>query len=274
MLRKIIIMGCLAGMCASVSASPWEKFKTPTQGEAQSIGSYANGCLAGGEELPLEGEGYQVIRSNRHRYYGNPELIEFLQQLTHASNQLKIGNVLIGDIAMARGGRFSSGHASHQTGLDADIWLKITDKPLAKNQLQTVSALPMVNLEQYKINKDNWTEKQAQLIQLAASDERVARIFVHPVIKETLCKEEWKDRSWLRKVRPWWGHYYHFHVRLNCPEGSQYCQAQTPPPPGDGCGAELASWRPKPVDKTKPTVKPKPKPKPVMPAQCKALLKG
>lgn len=50
-------------MCASVSASPWEKFKTPTQGEAQSIGSYANGCLAGGEALPLEGEGYQVIRS-------------------------------------------------------------------------------------------------------------------------------------------------------------------------------------------------------------------
>ncbi|WP_318461617.1 penicillin-insensitive murein endopeptidase [Photobacterium leiognathi] len=274
MLGKFLTGLLLVASSTSVMASPWEKVKTPTVGESQSIGSYANGCLAGGEMLPLQGEGYQVIRAERGRYYGNHEMITFLKELMKTSQQLKIGNVLVGDIAMPRGGRFSSGHASHQTGLDADIWLRIPEKPLTQKQLKSVSALPMVDVKNYKIIEKNWGTKQAQLIQLAASDDRVARIFVHPVIKEQLCKTKWKDRDWLRKVRPWFGHYYHFHVRLNCPEGSQYCEPQTPPPPGDGCGKELASWSPdykKPVS-NKPAVKPKPKPKPVLPAQCHVVI--
>ncbi|EAS65435.1 penicillin-insensitive murein endopeptidase [Photobacterium angustum S14] len=274
MLGKILTGLLFVASSASVMATPWEKVKTPTSDEAMSIGSYSNGCLAGAEALPLEGDGYQVIRAERGRYYGNPETITFLKELMKTAQQLKIGNVLVGDIAMPRGGRFSSGHASHQTGLDADIWLRIPEKPLSQKDLKTVSALPMVDVKNYKIIEKNWSSKQAHLIQLAASDDRVARIFVHPVIKEQLCKTEWKDRDWLRKVRPWFGHYYHFHVRLNCPEGSTYCEPQTPPPPGDGCGKELASWSPdfKKPEPSKPAVKPKPKPKPVLPAQCKVLL--
>lgn len=257
-------------------ASPWEKVKTPSHGESQSIGGYSNGCLAGGQSLPLEGDGYQVMRSYRGRYYGHQDMIKFLHDLAHGVNQLKLGQLLVGDIAMPRGGRFASGHASHQTGLDADIWLRLSDKPLSDEELIDVQPLPMVHLKQYRINKKNWGDKQALMIQLAAADERVARIFVHPVIKEQLCQREWKERDWLRKVRPWWGHYYHFHVRLNCPEGDTSCKAQMPPPPGDGCGAELASWRPKPkpVTKEKPkaVAKVKKKPPVVPPAQCVALL--
>jgi len=29
-----------------------------------------------------------------------------------------------------------------------------------------------------------------------------------------LCDQAGRDRGWLAKVRPWWGHYYHFHVRM------------------------------------------------------------
>ncbi|EAR56923.1 penicillin-insensitive murein endopeptidase [Photobacterium sp. SKA34] len=274
MLGKFLTGLLFVASSTSVLATPWEKVKTPTLGESMSIGSYSNGCLAGAEALPLKGDGYQVIRAERGRYYGNHETITFLKELMKTSQQLKIGNVLVGDIAMPRGGRFSSGHASHQTGLDADIWLRIPEKPLSQKELKTVSALPMVDVNNYKIIEKNWSSKQAHLIQLAASDDRVARIFVHPVIKEQLCKTEWKDRDWLRKVRPWYGHYYHFHVRLNCPEGSAYCEPQTPPPPGDGCGKELASWAPdfKKPESNKQAVKPKPKPKPVLPAQCKVLI--
>ena len=133
----------------------------------------------------------------------------------------------------------------------------------------------MVHIKDYKINQDNWGQEQAMLVQLAAVDERVARIFVHPVIKEQLCKREWTDRGWLRKVRPWWGHYYHFHVRLHCPDGDNNCKPQKAPPAGDGCGAELASWKPKPepdkAKKKKVAKKKKQPPKP--PDQCLALLR-
>lgn len=104
MLRKIITGLMLVCMSQSVMATPWEKIKQPSSGDSSSIGSYANGCLAGGENLPLQGEGYQVIRFERGRYYGHSEMIVFLQQLMKQSQQLKIGNVLVGDIAMPRGG--------------------------------------------------------------------------------------------------------------------------------------------------------------------------
>ncbi|MGF1688144.1 penicillin-insensitive murein endopeptidase [Photobacterium japonica] len=262
---------------AQVWSTPWEQVESPSNGQSESIGTYNNGCLAGGASLPLAGEGYQVMRSYRGRYYGHPDMIQFLTDLSKKANKLELGQLLVGDIAMPRGGRFASGHASHQTGLDADIWLKVVDKPLSDDELIDVQPLPMVHLKQYKINQKHWGQSQALMVQLAAADARVARIFVHPVIKEQLCEREWNNRDWLRKVRPWWGHYYHFHVRLNCPEGDSSCQEQAAPPLGDGCGAELASWKPKPKSEKKPkpkkdVVKAKKKVPPPPPAQCLVLL--
>lgn len=276
-LRRLLLPLFGLMVALPVWASPWEKVESPTEEQPQSIGTYNNGCLAGGENLPLQGEGYQVMRSHRGRYYGHPETITFLRDLSKQVHKLELGQLLVGDIAMPRGGRFSSGHASHQTGLDADIWLKLTDKPLSEEELIDVQPLPMVHLKDYKINKDNWGQEQAQLISLAAVDERVARIFVHPVIKGQLCQQEWKDRSWLRKVRPWWGHYYHFHVRLHCPDGDSNCKAQKAPPAGDGCGAELTSWKPKLTpkkEKPKKVAKKAKKKAPVPPDQCLALLRN
>lgn len=275
-LLSVIGWMCLVGMPVFSVASPWEKMTDPSPGQSESIGTYNNGCLAGAASLPLQGEGYQVMRSNRGRYYGHREMIRFLYDLSHGVQQLKLGQLLVGDISMPRGGHFSSGHASHQTGLDADIWLKMTDRPLTDAELVDVQPLPMVHIKDYRIHKKNWGKQQALLVQLAAADARVARIFVHPVIKEQLCQRQWTSRDWLRKVRPWWGHYYHFHVRLHCPPGDGNCKPQQAPPPGDGCGAELASWKPvmtenQPKQAKQKTVKKRAKPVP--PTQCLALLK-
>ena len=46
----------------------------------------------------------------------------------------------------------------------------------------------------------------------------------------------------MNKVRAYWGHNYHFHVRITCPEGDAGCQAQNPLPPGDGCDKSLDWW--------------------------------
>ncbi len=269
-----LILVLLVPLSAETHATPWESFEQPSNHSPQSVGSYANGCLEGATPLPLIGEGYQVLRSQRARYYGHPTAISFIQRLGHFSKQTLDRTILIGDLSLPQGGRFSSGHTSHQTGLDIDVWLKLTDMPLSNAQLAKPEPMSVVNLKEYQLVKDNWQSRHFKLVKQAASDDEVARIFVHPVIKQQLCQSETTtDRDWLRKVRPWWGHHYHMHVRLNCPADSTNCKAQTTPPKGDGCGAELASWKPQPKPKVvQKKQAPKPKKKKVIPVQCQELL--
>ncbi|WP_413114021.1 penicillin-insensitive murein endopeptidase [Thaumasiovibrio sp. DFM-14] len=258
-------------------ASPWHDVKAPSLGEANAIGSYANGCLSGAQALPLDGVGYQVIRASRERYFGHAELIDFIQDLGRKTSQLGGSDLLIGDMSMPRGGHFISGHQSHQTGLDVDIWLLTAKQKMDLKERESLNALNVVDLKNYRINFKRWSEEHTTLISTAAKDERVSRIFVHPVIKEALCKETWSERDWLRKVRPWYGHTSHMHVRLTCPQGNVDCVNQLPPPEGDGCGAELYSWRPKAqaVKIVKSATKKNEPPKriaKVKPQQCEALL--
>jgi penicillin-insensitive murein endopeptidase len=88
----------------------------------------------------------------------------------------------------------------------------------------------------FTVDPDKWTPLHTNLIKRAASYPEVDRIFVHPAIKKVLCEQAGNDRSWLAKVRPWWNHYYHFHVRVKCPPGATDCEAQKPLNSDDGCG--------------------------------------
>ncbi len=262
---------------AFANDTPWEHFAQPSADPTQAIGSYANGCLAGGEALPLNGEGYQVLRPQSSRFYGHPTTVSFVERLAKQMKKESGTQLLIGDMSLPQGGRFSSGHASHQTGLDVDIWLRLANTPLSAEQLRDPNPYSVVDMPGYKILAPRWDNRHFELIKMAASDAQVARIFVHPVIKEQLCAEEQgsgSERSWLRKVRPWWGHNYHFHVRLTCPEGDFLCHNQALPPRGDGCGFELASWRPNPKnDKALSQENPQKKiVEPSLPAMCLTLL--
>ncbi len=284
--KGIFLIGAalLATTGTQAASSPWEKYKTPVTSAPEAIGKYANGCLVGGVPVPTEGPGYQVVRLARTRNYAHPEMRDFLMDLGQKVERNNLGLMLVADVAMPRGGRFTKGHRSHQTGLDADIWLRLNapQLPVSKRQkMYDVKAVLMVDRDKFKVNRE-WGNKQGQMIKLAAKDKRVARIFVHPAIKQELCETAGDtDRDWLRTVRPWYGHDSHFHVRMHC-QGND-CVAQNPPPAGDGCGKELKSWFPKPKPKTKPkpAVK-KPKPKPVKkkpyvppppPPRCQMVLK-
>ena len=91
-----------------------------------------------------------------------------------------------------------------------------------------------------------WTPAHAALIKTAAEDPLVQRIFVNPAIKRALCRDPGHDRAWMSKVRAYWGHDYHFHVRLRCPADSPDCKPQDPVQAGDwsGFGTELDALRP------------------------------
>lgn len=205
-------------------------------------GSYAKGCLAGGQQLAETGPYWQAMRLSRNRNWGHPETVKFVQRLAKkAAAQPGWNGLYIGDMSQPRGGPMLSGHRSHQIGLDADIWmLPATNLNLSRNQRENLSSISLRKNNGAYVNS-NWTKQHHEIIKAAAEDKSVARIFVFPGAKVQMCKEETGNRAYLRKIRPWWGHHYHFHVRLNCPRGAKGCVDQDAPPKGDGC-AEAQQW--------------------------------
>jgi penicillin-insensitive murein DD-endopeptidase len=210
---------------------------------SSSIGSYTKGCLAGGVALPITGEAWQVMRASRHRNWGNPRLIAYIEQFAKDAQTIDHWpGLLVGDMSQPRGGPMLFGHSSHQIGLDVDFWLTpMPDHTLTPEERETMTAISMLR-DPFTVDPHKWTLQHTQLIKRAASYPEVDRIFVHPAIKKILCEQAGEDRAWLTKVRPWWNHHYHFHVRLSCPPGAADCKGQKPVGSDDGCGQQLTSW--------------------------------
>jgi penicillin-insensitive murein endopeptidase len=252
----------------------------PAPMESRVIGFYARGCLAGATAMPINGKTWQVMRLSRNRNWGHPKLIEYLEALSEKGTKVGWAGLLVGDLSQARGGPMLTGHASHQVGLDADVWLTpMPDRELTRREREEMSATMVVARDRKDVDPKIWTPAHAAIIRTAAESPQVERIFVNAAIKKALCRYNGTDRSWLRKVRPMWGHDYHFHIRLRCPADSPLCRPQDPVPAGDGCGKELDWWfrdailRPKPAPK--PKTPPKPRPQLTMkdlPAACQQVL--
>ena len=286
MIRKTLTAAVLAlaalAMAQPASADPLAKdvfggAPGPTGGAPAAIGFYSKGCVSGAAQLPETGPTWQAMRLSRGRNWGHPELVNFLIGLSGAARQAGWQGLYIGDMSQPRGGPMVTGHASHQMGLDADIWmLPPASLQLTRAQREKISSQSVVNKAGTKPSA-LWSPSHMAIIRAAARDPRVERIFVDPVAKVAMCQAASGDRSWLRKVRPINSHDYHFHVRLGCPAGS-VCQAQPTPPPGDGC-EEAAEWIRNRIDPSR--VKPVP-PDPnyrhprsfrlsEMPRQCQAV---
>ncbi|WP_045836995.1 penicillin-insensitive murein endopeptidase [Hyphomicrobium sp. 99] len=259
--------------------------KVPAPLEARAIGSYSRGCLSGAVPLPIDGPAWQEMRLSRNRNWGHPKLIALVQQFAKDAQKLDgWPGLLVGDIAQPRGGPMITGHASHQIGLDADIWLTpMPDRRLSNKEREDLQATSMLDSTGLAVDPAVFSEKQVALIKRAASYPQVERIFVHPAIKKALCKVGDPDRKWLGKVRPWFGHYYHFHMRIKCPEGFAGCAPQVPPTGDDGCGKEVDQWLAKvvpsktPLEPAPPPVAGVKPPKPPLmlaelPKECQAVL--
>jgi penicillin-insensitive murein endopeptidase len=178
-------------------------------------------------------------------------------------------------MSQPRGGPMLTGHASHQSGLDIDIWMLPPDRlNLTVQEREDLSSISMRRSAGAYTN-DSWSPQHEALMKAAASDPRVARIFVFPGAKVAMCKNATGDRSWLNKIRPWWGHHYHFHVRLKCPAGDNNCTNQAPPPAGDGC-ADADRWVRDILNPPPPNPNPSPPRGPVtmaqLPGQCSTVL--
>lgn len=259
--------------------------KNPAPLAARAIGTYARGCLAGAKPLAVDGPTWQAMRLSRNRTWGHPDLIALLERFAGEVKEDGWPGLLVGDLSQPRGGPMLTGHASHQLGLDADIWFTpMPDHRLSKKERETLSATSMLADDSLSVDPKVWTDSRVKIIKRIASYSKVERVLVHPAIKKALCDAGGTDRRWLNKVRPYWGHFYHFHVRIGCPAGSTGCKPQAPVPGDDGCGKELDDWfklltrkpKPRPPGEPKIVVKPTPPKRPVtlddLPSECRTVL--
>ncbi len=292
--RSLLVLCAMLLTIPAQAAQPAKKLfggkKLPAVMKPQVHGFYSKGCVQGAVALPTDGPNWQAMRLSRNRRWGHPDLIRLVVRLSQDAKKVGWNGLLVGDISQARGGPMLTGHASHQLGLDADIWLNpMPNRRYTYRERERTSAKSMLatksngRINPNKISR-RFTRATHRLIKTAASYRGVERILVHPTIKRELCRRATGDRRWLYKVRPYWGHHYHMHVRMSCPADSPNCRPQRKPAANDGCGKELANWHkllnPKKV-KRKPGAK---KPKPVkrkkkrqlrladLPNACRAVL--
>jgi penicillin-insensitive murein endopeptidase len=286
----LLVLAAIVQAAASDTTPAKQLFgskKLPAQKPPEVHGFYSKGCLAGGISIPTDGPNWQAMRLSRNRRWGHPQLIETIEKLSSEAAQYDgWPGLLVGDISQPRGGPMLTGHASHQIGLDADIWLTpMPNRRFSASERESTSAISVLKAKSVVVDPRIWTEAHGRLIMRAAGYPEVQRILVHPGIKKKLC-DTWKgDRSVLNKVRPYYGHHYHMHVRLRCPKGSPNCKAQNAVPADLGCGKALDWWfdvalQPKKATKPKKTAKPKKKKKPRhimlsdLPSACAVVLRA
>ena len=234
------------------------------------VGGPSGGCIAGAVELPSQGPGFQTIRASRSFFWGHPDTIAALERLGRDAQAAGLPDLYMNDISKPRGGPFPGIHASHMLGLDADVWLDVRPKPrLTPAQRDGIEVETLVRADGRGIDPTVWSPEHVTLIRLATALPGVDRVLVNPAIKQQLCRDVQNDRTWLQKVRPWYGHAAHMHIHFRCPPGQPECTDQPPPPPGDGCDASLAWWfaqldlPPKPPGPARPVV---------LPAACAVIM--
>ena len=251
MLRALaILLLALASPALSetTAATLFAAQQQPSDQRPMPVGTYARGCAAGNVELPQNGPTWQAMRLSRHRNFGQPVTIDFLKDLSAFAVTQGWAGLYIGDIGNPRGGPMNSGHASHQMGLDVDIWqLPPRRLNLSVAEREELSSIPVRSSDQRSVT-ENWTPANRAIMRQAALDPRVDRIFVAAAVKIEMCRTATNaDKKWLQKVRPVAGHDTHFHVRLKCPKGARLCQTQTPTVSdlskgGNGCDDTLMWW--------------------------------
>ena len=277
-------MGLTAAGGAVASDIPakqlFSKAETPAPLAVRTIGFYTRGCVAGAVALPVDGPEWQAMRLSRNRYWGMPQLVAYVEKL---AKDVKARDgwpgLLVGDLGQPRGGPTPTGHTSHQSGLDVDIWFApMPDRRLSAEERENMELRSvLVSGSYYELDMSKWPEGLDRVLKRAASYPEVERIFVNPGVKKLLCDGAGGDRGWLRKIRPWYKHDDHFHVRLSCPPGMTSCRSQDPTPPGDGCGEALDYWlAPARYKQAPPPKKPAPPPRQIMmsdlPAVCTEVL--
>jgi len=176
-------------------------------------GPAIGGCIAGAVRLPAEGPGFQTIHLSHSSFWGAPQTIAGIETLAREASAAGLRTLYVEDISLPRGGPMPGGHVAHQIGLDADIGLDMRPRPpLSAADQETVELPSLVRADQRGVEPSRWSPAVVTLLRLAAGLPGIDRVLVNPAIKRQLCSDVTGDRSWLRLIRPWYGHAAHMHL--------------------------------------------------------------
>ena len=268
-------LGCFLiglSLLASVPArAQFAPIGPPAPGPLHIIGGGSNGgCIAGAVSLPPEGGWYQTIHGRISHFWGAPVTIQGIRSLAEKAHANGLPPLLIEDISRPRGGPMPGGHAAHQVGLDVDVALDMRMRGyLTDEQRDSITIASLVRSDYRDIEPSMWNEAVVRVLWLGATLPGVDRVLVNAAIKQQLCRTVTGDRSWMRLIRPWYGHAAHMHISFKCPPGQSDCVAKAPPPPGDGCDASLQWWFDQLNHPAPPPGPPKPRPR--LPEACYAM---
>src|SRR5437660_9581732 len=112
------------------------------------------------------------MRLSRNGYWGHPDMVALVERLAaKAHKEAGWPGLLVGDMSQPRGGPMITGHASHQVGLDADIWLTpMPDHELTRAEREQMSATMAVAEDRKDVDPKVWTPAHTALIRAAAED--------------------------------------------------------------------------------------------------------
>lgn len=265
-------------MAATTAQAASPAPSAPAPGPVRVIGTGDSGCIAGAVRLPDTAPGMQTVRLSRSTFWGHPDTIAALLSLARQAQQAGLPDLYMNDISNPRGGPLAGIHGSHQRGLDADVWLDVAGPHpwLPPEQRETIEPRSLVHADGRDIDLSVWQKPEHMaLVRMATALPGIDRVLVNPAIKQQLCRDVTGDRTWLRRVRPWYGHSAHMHLHFRCPlmpNGVQSeCIDQQPPPEGEGCDASLQWWFDQLDNPLQPESRPPPKPKP-LPAACNTIM--
>ena len=124
--------------------------------------------MAGGEALPIDGPHWQVMRLSRNRNWGQPELSQVHREAFGRRRRHGGWNgLLIGDMSQPRGGPMITGHASHQIGLDVDIWLEpMPDHVMSRAEREKKGAQSvLVRGKRLTLDPRKWSDADTLLLE-------------------------------------------------------------------------------------------------------------
>ena len=136
----------------------------PATGPPEAIGTYTAAACRAAPRCPPKAPPGTVMRPSRNRAWGHPVLIAWLERLAQKlPAEARWPGLLVGDIAQPRGGPMLTGHASHQIGLDADIWLTpMPSRPLGPAEREEMSATDVVAADGEDVDATTWTPRHRQ----------------------------------------------------------------------------------------------------------------
>jgi hypothetical protein len=152
--------------------------KSPAPGNAHVIGSLTKGCFTGGVQMPADGENWQVMRPSRNRGWGHPAFIAFLKRISKkVADATGWPGILVGDIAQPRGGPMLTGHASHQLGIEADIWMRpMPNQRLSAQEREEMLSIDLVRTDRRDVDTSVYTRQHLHMLRAVATEPQVAHL--------------------------------------------------------------------------------------------------